>query len=28
VYNQLFDKQVTLRVLDLFGLPEFTLMGI
>ena len=28
VYNQLFDKQVTLRVLDLFGLPEFTLMGV
>lgn len=28
VYKQLFEKQLTLRVLDLFGLPEFTLMGI
>jgi len=28
VYTQLFEKQVTLRVLDLFGLPEFSLMGI
>lgn len=28
VYRQLFDKQLKQRILDLFGLPEFSLMSM